>query len=192
MHPVLWFIFVYYKLHIITHKHIGWLVELSEDEEEEHNTERKLWPSRQQQNGLMCAWFKEHLAKIVIKMVKVAQRQRRDRGAAERTPATAPRSPLCVFTFFLSHAFFLPGATKQHQPHPPTDAELRERASRLSLTDKRRVRAAAAQPARRSSRFLRHVFCGASFKTASDQWGGGTAGRKSKDSQSATGGGARI
>lgn len=38
MHPVLWFIFVNYKLHIITHKHIGWLVELSE---EEHNTERK-------------------------------------------------------------------------------------------------------------------------------------------------------
>lgn len=62
--------------------------------------------------------------------------------------------PWCVLTFFLSHAFFLPGAAKQHQPHSPTDAELRERASRLCLTDKRRVRAEA-QPARRSSRLLR-------------------------------------
>lgn len=158
MHPVLWFIIN----STLSHTSTGWLVELSEGEEEEHNTERKLWPSRQQQNGLMCACFKEHLAKIVIKMVKVAQRQRRSR-------AHPRHRPLCVFTFFLSHAFFLPGATKQHQPHPPTDAELWDRASRLSLTDKRRVRAAAAQPARRSSRFLRHVFCGASFKTASDQ-----------------------
>lgn len=91
-----------------------------------------------------------------------------------RTLAAAPRSPWCVLTFFLSHAFFLPGAAKQHQPHPPTDAELRERASRLCLTDKRQQQ----QQQRNepggpvaSCSFLQHVFCGASFKIASDQWG---------------------
>lgn len=87
--------------------------------------------------GIRSTWLNSH-KKV---KVKVARRLRRSRAQPRRhRPAQA--ASLCLLTFFLSHAFFLPGAAKQHQPHSPTDAGLRERARPLCLTDKRRVRAA--------------------------------------------------
>lgn len=104
-------------------------------------------------NWLSWLGLRRNLKKIVKKNVK--WKWHRDRGAACAHSPPPHAVPWCFLTFFLSHAFFFPGAAKQHQPHPPTDAELRERASRLCLTNKRRVRATAAQPGRRSSRLLR-------------------------------------
>lgn len=57
-------------------------------------------------------------------------------------------------TFFLTHAFVLPGAAEQHQPHSLADTELREGASRLWSTDNWRVRPPP-QPARRSCSAVR-------------------------------------
>lgn len=48
-------------------------------------------------------------------------------AAPPSLPACSPRP---LLTFVLSHVFVLPGAAEQHQPHSPTDTELRERASR--------------------------------------------------------------
>lgn len=58
-------------------------------------------------------------------------------GAAEDAPGVSPAQtpphahPGQLPTFFLSHAFVLPGAAEQHQPHSLADTELRETASRL-------------------------------------------------------------
>ncbi|TKS81072.1 hypothetical protein D9C73_015176 [Collichthys lucidus] len=52
-----------------------------------------------------------------------------------------------LLTFLLSHAFVLPGAAEQHQPHSLSDTELRERASRLRSTDNRCATTTAARPA---------------------------------------------
>lgn len=81
-------------------------------------------------------------------------------GAAEDAPRFLPprrrrrMQPAALHTqqlptFFLTHAFVLPGAAEQHQPHSLADTELRERASRLWSTDNWRVRPPP-QPARRS------------------------------------------
>lgn len=66
-------------------------------------------------------------------------------GAAEEAPLSLhlpPRrrmQPAALYTqrlltFLLSHAFVLPGAAEQHQPHSLSDTELRVRASRLWST----------------------------------------------------------
>lgn len=104
-------------------------------------------------NWLSWLGLRRNLKKIVKKMLSESGTGTEAQQCAHLPPPHAV--PWCFLTFFLSHAFFFPGAAKQHQPHPPTDAELRERASRLCLTNKRRVRATAAQPGRRSSRLLR-------------------------------------
>lgn len=64
----------------------------------------------------------------------------RGAGSAPWSPHRPPQKPkrvtsTQVLTFLLSHAFVLPGATEQHQPH--SHAELRERANCLCSTDKR-------------------------------------------------------
>lgn len=116
------------------------------------------WPV-ETQNRANLSWIKKKLRKK--KNVEWLSEGGTGTEAQQCAHSPPPHAvPWCFLTFFLSHTFFLPGAAKQHQPHPPTDAELRERASRLCLTDKRRVRAAGAaeataQPSRRSSRLLR-------------------------------------
>lgn len=102
-----------------------------------------------------------------------------------------------LLTFLLSHAFVLPGAAEQHQPHSLSDTELWERASRLWSTDNRCPTTTAARPAvvllcfcpslRRPHSFLLSArFCGASFKSAADQSSCWAGERKKRAGQSAT------
>lgn len=107
-------------------------------------------------------------------------------------PAAVNTSQL--LTFLLSHAFVLPGAAEQHQPHSLSDTELRERASRLWSTDNRCPTTTAARPAvvllwvgrspaaahTASSCLLPARFCGASFKRAAGQWNCSAGGAQDK------------
>lgn len=105
-------------------------------------------------------------------------------GAAPPAPAALippPRPQLQrLLTFLLSHAFVLPGATKQHQPHSLSDTELRERASRLWSTDipclTTTTASTAARPAvvllcvGRSLRRRTQLPPARTFDRAADQW----------------------
>lgn len=81
-------------------------------------------------NGAVCSFFFSVGASSAF----------RGAGSAPWSPHRPPQKPkrvtsTQVLTFLLSHAFVLPGATEQHQPH--SHAELRERANCLCSTDKR-------------------------------------------------------
>lgn len=80
-------------------------------------------------NGAVCSFFSVGASSAF-----------RRAGSAPWSPHRPPQKPkrvtsTQVLTFLLSHAFVLPGATEQHQPH--SHAELRERANCLCSTDKR-------------------------------------------------------
>lgn len=82
-------------------------------------------------NGAVCSFFFFSVG---------ASSAFRGAGSAPWSPHRPPQKPkrvtsTQVLTFLLSHAFVLPGATEQHQPH--SHAELRERANCLCSTDKR-------------------------------------------------------
>lgn len=111
-----------------------------------------------------CAWLTvrpqsdvhvSDLARFSAGASSVFEAAENKRAAVSAPPAPPPPPPHKallthrLLTFFLSHAFVLPGATEQHQPHSLSDTTLRERASRLWSTDNRRVRPPQ-QPARRS------------------------------------------